>query len=57
MRARILAKHARQSVRYGADRWTATSVNTSRVLHGADANIYPTREAALAALIEARRST
>src|SRR5688500_12288491 len=34
-RARVLAAHAHDSARYGPDRWTATSVNTSRVLHGA----------------------
>lgn len=55
VRANVLAKHARRSVRYGPDRWTATSVNTSRVLNGADANIHESREAALEALLEARR--
>ena len=30
LRARILADHSRHSARYGPDRWTATSVNTSR---------------------------
>ena len=56
LRARILGDHSRHSARYGPDRWTATSVNTSRVLHGAEANIHPSRQAALEAILEARRA-
>lgn len=48
VRARILAAHAHHSARYGPDAWTATSVNTSRVLHGAESNIHASRDAALA---------
>lgn len=54
VRAKVLSTHARHSVRYGADKWTATSVNTSRVLYGAEANIFDTRDQALAALLEQR---
>jgi hypothetical protein len=54
VRARILSTHARHSVRFGPDPWTATSVNTSRVLHGAEANIFASRAEALAALLELR---
>jgi hypothetical protein len=54
VRANILAKYARHSVRYGPDAWTATSVNTSRVLQGAEANIFGSREEALDALLEMR---
>ena len=53
-RARVLATYARHSARFGPDAWTATSVNTSRVLHGAEANIQPSRDAALAVLVELR---
>jgi len=54
VRTKILATHARHSVRFGPDTWTATSVNTSRVLHGAEANIFTTRDEALAALLDMR---
>lgn len=56
VRARVLSTYSRHSARYGPDGWTATSVNTSRVLHGAEANIHATRELALAALLELRAS-
>lgn len=56
IRAEVLATFARHSTRYGADAWTATSVNTSRVLTGAEANIHESREAALEALIVKRKS-
>lgn len=53
-RAQVLATYSRYSVRYNADRWTEMSVNTSRVIHGAEANLLANREAALAALLEIR---
>lgn len=53
-RSQVLAKHTHQSFRYGGDGATRTTVFTSSVLHGADANVYPTREAALDALLKAR---
>jgi hypothetical protein len=53
-RTRVLSTYARHSARFGPDAWTATSVNTSRVLLGAEANIQPSRDAALALLIELR---
>jgi hypothetical protein len=53
-RSRVLEKYAIRSFRYGADRSTRTSVYTSAAIHGAAANVHPTREAAIAALIEAR---
>lgn len=56
VRAKVLATFSRHSARYGPDGWTATSVNTSRVLHGAEANIHATRELALQALLELRAS-
>jgi hypothetical protein len=54
VRAKVLSTHSRHSARYGPDGWTATSVNTSRVLHGAEANIHATRELALQALLDLR---
>ena len=53
-RSQVLARHTHQSFRYGGDGATRTTVFTSSVLHGAEANVYPTRQAALDALLEAR---
>jgi hypothetical protein len=53
-RTRTLERYTLRSFRYGADRSTRTSVFTSAAIHGAAANVYPTREAAVAALIAAR---
>lgn len=54
-RSQVLGRFAKRSFRYGGDRLTRTTVFTSSVLVGADANVHPSREAALAALLEARR--
>lgn len=54
-RSQVLAQHTRRSFRYGGDGATRTTVFTSSVLHNADANVYPTREAALQALLDARQ--
>ena len=54
-RAAVLSEYASCSFRYGADAWTATSISTSSVLDGADANLFPTREEALEALLNRRK--
>lgn len=54
-RAQVLAQFAARSFRYGGDLPTRTSVFTTSVLEGTDANVHPTREAALAALLAARK--
>jgi hypothetical protein len=54
-RAAVLTQFTNISVRYGGDLATQTTVFTTAVRDGADANVYPTREAAVAALLEARR--
>lgn len=54
-RAAVLAQFTTHSVRYGGDLSTKTTVFTTAVQDGADANVYPSREAAVAALLEARR--
>ena len=54
-RSRILQKFIVHSYRYGGDRKTLTSIATSRVIHGAEDNVFPTREEALAALLAAQK--
>jgi hypothetical protein len=54
-RSELLAKYTTASVRYGADAWTKVSIETSRVLHGSDANLCSTREEAIACLQVLRR--
>ncbi len=49
-RAQVLERFAVHSFRYGGDGSTKTTVFTTAVLSGAEANHYPTREAALEAL-------
>lgn len=56
-RSRVLSRYALRSFRYGADRTTRTSIFTSSAIHGVDANVYESREAAVAALLEARKKT
>jgi len=53
-RSQVLARFTNRSFRYGGDNATRTSVFTSAVFTGADANVYPSRDAALAALLDAR---
>lgn len=53
-RSDVLSRFTRRSFRYGGDAATRTSVFTSAVLTGAQANVHPTRAAALAALLEDR---
>lgn len=53
-RSEVLRRYTRRSYRYGGDSATRTSVFTSSVLTGAQANVYPTRDLALAALLEDR---
>lgn len=55
-RSQVLSQFVNRSFRYGGDAATRTSVFTSSVFTGADANVYPSRSAALAALLEARRN-
>ena len=54
-RKEVLEKFSTRSFRFGGDSATRTTVYTTSVLTGADANIHPSRDAALAALLEARR--
>lgn len=53
-RSRVLAEHVVHSFRYGGDRSTLTSIATSRVIHGAEDNVFANRDDALAALIATR---
>lgn len=53
-RSDVLSRFTRRSFRYGGDSPTRTSVFTSSVLTGAQANVHPTRAQALAALLEDR---
>lgn len=50
VRSRVLSDHAHISFRYGGDAWTRASINTSYALHGADSNLFATREEALEAV-------
>ena len=50
VRSKVLSDHAHASFRYGGDAWTRASINTSYALHGADSNLFATREEALAAV-------
>jgi len=53
-RAEVLAEHTRVSYRFNGNPQTRTSIYTSAVIHGADANIYDSREEALKALLAHR---
>lgn len=50
VRSRVLSDYAHISFRYGGDAWTRSSINTSYALHGADSNLFATREEALDAV-------
>ena len=52
VRSRVLADYAHISFRYGGDAWTRASINTSYALHGADSNLFATRDEALEAIRE-----
>ena len=54
LRGGVLKQYALHSFRYGGDGDTRTSIFTSSVLHKADANVHPTREKAVAALLAQR---
>lgn len=54
-RAEVLAKYSIHSFRYGGDATTRTFINTSGMITGAEVNAFPSREDALAALLETRR--
>ncbi len=54
-RSDVLSRFTRRSYRYGGDSATRTSVFTSSVLTGAQANVHATRQLALAALVEDRK--
>ncbi|NUQ76718.1 MAG: hypothetical protein HUU21_24545, partial [Polyangiaceae bacterium] len=53
-RAEVLSEHTRVSFRFNGNPQTRTSIYTSAVIHGADANIYESREDALKALLAHR---
>jgi hypothetical protein len=55
-RAEVLAEHTRVSFRWNGNRQTRTSIYTSSVIHGADANIYDSRDDALKALLAHREA-
>lgn len=54
-RALILEEHTLRSFRFGGDTRTKVSISTTSVLHGADANLYASRDEAEAALLKAMR--
>ncbi len=54
-RTAVLKQFTHHSFRYGGDLATQTTVFTTSVRDGAEANVYPTREAAVEALLAARR--
>jgi len=53
-RALIIQEFCKQTYRFGGDLPTRTSVYTSAVLHGAQANVYATYQDALRALLQDR---
>ncbi|WP_394847822.1 hypothetical protein LZC95_10210 [Pendulispora brunnea] len=53
-RAIIIKEFCRRTYRFGGDLNTRTSVYTSAVLNGAQANVYPTYDDALRALLQDR---
>lgn len=55
-RAEVLAENTRVSYRFNGNPQTRTSIYTSSVIHGADANIYESRDDALKALLSNRES-
>lgn len=55
-RAEVLAENTRVSYRFNGNPQTRTSIYTSAVIHGADANIYESREEALKALLSNREA-
>jgi hypothetical protein len=55
-RAEVLAANTRVSYRFNGNLQTRTSIYTSAVIHGADANIYESREEALRALLANRQT-
>lgn len=55
-RAEVLSEHTRVSYRFNGNPQTRTSIYTSAVIHGADANIYESRDDALKALLAHREA-
>lgn len=55
-RREVLAKYTIRSFRYGGDTQSRTSIFTSAVIDGAAANVYESRDQALAALLETRKT-
>jgi hypothetical protein len=55
-RAEVLAENTRVSYRFNGNPQTRTSIYTSAVIHGADANIYESRDEALKALLANRET-
>ena len=53
-RRSVLERHTRRSYRYGGEAETRSAVYTSSVLQGMNANVYRSRDEALAALIADR---
>ena len=54
VRSDLLRQYSLSSFRYGGDDSTRTSVFTSAVLHSAQANVYPSKDQAVAALLKSR---
>ncbi len=55
-RSQVLAEHTRCSFRFNGNAQTRTSIYTSSVIFGADANLFDSREEALKALLAFRQS-
>lgn len=55
-RREVLERNTHRSFRYGGDEMTRMFVTTSGAINGAAVNHYPTREAALAALLAEREA-
>ncbi|AFE07806.1 hypothetical protein COCOR_07902 [Corallococcus coralloides DSM 2259] len=56
VRREVLERNTHRSYRYGGDQMTLMYIGTSGVINGAAVNHFPTREAALAALLAERES-
>lgn len=56
-RSQLLALFANRSFRYGGDNATRTTVFTTSVFTGAEANVFPSRREALEALLDDRRKS
>lgn len=56
VRREVLERNTHRSYRYGGDTTTLVFINTSGAINGAAVNHYPSREAALAAMLAEREA-